>query len=273
MDFFKKKIIEEAVGDNVEKIAGQVLGDEMGKHVGNMAEKIALDVSDGHIDMKADSKIIFNGVSDMIQGKPVEEPKPQGIMGFVDNLMHGGKHNEEKPNHQPQPQQHQQNGEGGLLSSVMAATSNGEGGALGPVGALIGKLTGNRELEQELKEREQRCDITTVCTSTQWALGDGIAIFWYAPFFSIPGQKTMAIKLYRVNDPASAFKNVPATSMGPQPEPCSPIGADMVHSWMLDPSLADKDVVESFKVWPNTGTQTHYAVIHLDPIADLVSPL
>ncbi|KAJ3205915.1 hypothetical protein HDU67_008565 [Dinochytrium kinnereticum] len=154
MDFMKNKIMEEMVGEKVSKIAGQYLGEDVGDHVAVMAQKLALDASDGHIDTKASSEMIMQGFQNMVEGKPAkpEPPKPEGIMGFVDNLIHPNKN--DNNSHQSQPQQ-QQNGDGGLMSQVMAATANGEGGALGSVGALFGKLTGNRELEQELKDRNQ----------------------------------------------------------------------------------------------------------------------
>ncbi|KAI8842142.1 hypothetical protein BC829DRAFT_420368 [Chytridium lagenaria] len=103
-----------------------------GDHIAVMAGKLALDASDGHIDMKSNYTMISQGVQNMVEGKPAkpEPPKPEGIMGFMDNLIHPNKENQGNNNNNNNSNNNHQSGEQNLLQSVMSATANGEGGAL-----------------------------------------------------------------------------------------------------------------------------------------------
>ncbi|KAJ3113724.1 hypothetical protein HDU96_003018 [Phlyctochytrium bullatum] len=160
MDFFKQKVAQELVGEKVEAVASQYLGNEMGQHVAVIAEKLAIDASDGHIDFKADSQMVMDQMQNVIEEKPARPEKHSGVLGFVEGLIHhnnsAGKVEQAGHNNHSGQSQSKPAGEQGLLGSAMAASADGEGGALGVVGSLIAKISGSKELEEELKEKQQR---------------------------------------------------------------------------------------------------------------------
>ncbi|KAJ3205914.1 hypothetical protein HDU67_008564 [Dinochytrium kinnereticum] len=119
------------------------------------------------------------------------------------------------------------------------------------------------------------CDTTRVCTNSEWLIGNATAVFWYGPFFTIaqPQQQMFSIHLFRVNDPVAEAANVAPTSFGPQADQCNPIGASIVHTWTANAARSDPDVLDAFKVWPNSGGLLSYALISLTPVADLARQL
>ncbi|KAI8842141.1 hypothetical protein BC829DRAFT_302211 [Chytridium lagenaria] len=99
------------------------------------------------------------------------------------------------------------------------------------------------------------CDNTRVCSSDMWFVGNATAVFWYGPFFTVaqPQPQTFAITLYRVNDPVAEAANVAPTTMGAQSDQCNPIAASIVHTWTIDLNRSDPDIIDAFRVWPDSG--------------------